>query len=378
MEKASKDDYINVYVLSTLNEIKEIIRKNIKLDEKKEKEIDRKMSLVLNDLINANFKNLQVDSKGNLIYTLLPIVDKKENEKVRLSLILYYVALYYDNVDLLKDLLKENVAMKGEYLTDIRLQYLDKSISSKFDKEEYVKMIKKCGYIFRTFAGDIKDLPEEEREKYIERFSKLMKAKYELISTKIDSLNNTYSSYLPFHNLFDKTNLDIFTDEVYLNATVEQLEMMGHVHYDKYSDETCERLNNLMIEKGFSTHLRNLDLMMELFTDEELFKLSYDISDAICVFSKTEESINKIVDFLERRPDLARCIICVSQEDFMRLDNYTLIEFFDSGYIVDYDYNNFNNITKLMAPKAAIKRLFGAYKKPGSQESELKLTRKNN
>ena len=61
--------------------------------------------LVLKDLINANFKNLQRDPKGNLIYTLLPIVDERENNKVRTSLVLYYTSLYYDNVDLLQQML---------------------------------------------------------------------------------------------------------------------------------------------------------------------------------------------------------------------------------------------------------------------------------
>ena len=41
------------------------------------------MAAVLTDLINANFKNLQKDPNGNMIYTLLPIVDEKENKKVK-------------------------------------------------------------------------------------------------------------------------------------------------------------------------------------------------------------------------------------------------------------------------------------------------------
>lgn len=92
------------------------------------------MILVLRDLINANFKNLQMDPKGNLIYTFLPIVDEQENEKVRLSLVLYYTALYYDNVDLLNELLKENISFNYNY--GINLQYLDKTISSKFERKK--------------------------------------------------------------------------------------------------------------------------------------------------------------------------------------------------------------------------------------------------
>lgn len=117
METINKTDFIDVYVLKTLNEIKDTVTRNIKLNKEKEDEIDKKMLLVLKDLINANFKELQVD--------------EKENEKVRLSLVLYYIALYYDNVDLLHNLLKENVMFdEGWYINH---QYLDKSISSKFE-----------------------------------------------------------------------------------------------------------------------------------------------------------------------------------------------------------------------------------------------------
>ena len=75
MENNNRNDFIDVYVLKTLNEIKNDVKNNIKLDKNKEEETDKKMSLVLKDLINANFKNLQMDPKGDMIYTFLPIVD---------------------------------------------------------------------------------------------------------------------------------------------------------------------------------------------------------------------------------------------------------------------------------------------------------------
>ena len=131
MDTLNKDDFINVYVLNTLNEIKSSVKENIKLDKDREDSTDKKMVAVLTDLINANFKNLQKDPNGNIIYTLLPIVDEKENKKVRTSLALYYTALYYDNVELLQDLMQANINFNGDY-GKINLSYLDKSISSKF------------------------------------------------------------------------------------------------------------------------------------------------------------------------------------------------------------------------------------------------------
>lgn len=98
MEITNKNDFIDVYVLGTLNEIKNTVKQNIKLKSELEKQTDEKMKLVLKDLINSNFKNLQINTQGNLIYTLLPIVDERENKKVRTSLVLYYTALLLKSI----------------------------------------------------------------------------------------------------------------------------------------------------------------------------------------------------------------------------------------------------------------------------------------
>lgn len=73
MEITNKNDFIDIYVLKTLSEIKHKVKQEIELKSDLERQTDEKMKLVLKDLINANFKNLQMDPQGNLIYTLLPI-----------------------------------------------------------------------------------------------------------------------------------------------------------------------------------------------------------------------------------------------------------------------------------------------------------------
>lgn len=355
MENNNRNDFIDVYVLKTLNEIKDDVKNNIKLDKNKEEETDKKMSLVLKDLINSNFKNLQMDPKGDMIYTFLPIVDKKENKKVRLSLVLYYTALYYDNVDLLRDLLKEDIRFSNVII--INLQYLDKSISSKFAKEKYIEMIKTCGYMFRNFAKSVENLSEEERENYIRRFEKLISFKYDLIC---DILSKD-RSYDVLGDIFVKENLDIFTDETYKQATAKQLEMINYCHRQRCSKETCDRLNNLMQTKGFSNYLCNFDLMMILYTDEQIEKLDSDVCYAICHFSQTIESLNKIIDFIQRRPDLAKNIICIPKEKFMKTDNFTLIE---ACQYIKYSIDPSINLKiKRAKPKAALKRVLGIYKK---------------
>lgn len=355
METTNKNDFINIYVLKTLNEIKNTIKRNIKLDKEKETEIDSKMSIVLKDLINANSKNFQKDPNGNLIYTLLPIVDEKENKKIRLSLVLYYTALYYDNVDLLHDLLKEDIGFDKQFY--INLQYLDKSISSKFERERYIEMIKTCGYIFRNFAKSIESLTEEEREKYIQRFVKLINLKYDLVK----NILNKKTWYYELEDLFNKQNLDTFTDKTYEQATEKQLRLIDSSYRNNYSKETCDRLNNLMQTKGFSNHLSDLDLMMTLYTDEKLCTLDYFISRAISNFSQTEKSLNKVIDFIQRRPDLATSIINISPETFVKFDNFTLIELCDK---IDHLHNkeeDLSMIAKFLKLKIALKKALGSY-----------------
>ena len=53
---------------------------------------------------------------------------EQENEKVRLSFVLYYTALYYDNVELLQLMLKEDINFV-QSCWQFNLAYLDKSIS---------------------------------------------------------------------------------------------------------------------------------------------------------------------------------------------------------------------------------------------------------
>lgn len=362
MGKIEKNDFIDIYVLKTLNEIKSTVEKNIKLDKEREMEIDKKMAIVLKDLINANFKNLQMNPNGDMIYTLLPIVDDQENDKIRLSFALYYAALYYDNVSLLYDLLKENIRFdRSSYHIDF--QYLNKEISSRFERKEYIKMIKTCGYIFRWFINSIEKLPEEERKKYIDRFVKLINIKYDLISEMMSekALNSCFDK---LEYVFDKNNLDTFTDETYIKATDKQLRLIEQCQGKSYSEETKIRLNNLMQTKGFSEYLKNFDLMMKLYTDEQLETLDYNISLALDKFSDTEESLNKIIDFLQMRPDLARVITVVaSQEDFMRVDNFTLIEICVlrmKGFLYKVDFDKEVIMAK---PKAVLKKVLGTYKK---------------
>lgn len=361
MEKANKSDFIDVYVFKTINEIKNSVSRNIKLDPKREKETDERMAEILRDLINANFKNLQMNPKGDLLYTFLPIVDKQENEKVRLSFVLYYTALYYDNVELLQLMLKEDINFV-QSCWQYNLAYLDKSISSKFDSKDYVAYIKRFGYVFMSFAKTIENLPEERREAYIAKFSSLFKVKYEEM---IEAANEYRGWNSPLEYLFVKGNLDTFEYNTYRYADPKQLELISFCNGRKYNEETTKRLNHLIQNTSYSNKLHDFDLMMKLYTNEELSTLDIGISRFLSEFSETEEMLQKAIEFVSLRPDLVSRGMCLEKDRFMNTSNYILIEAMDhmeKHWLVQNEHN-FTILSKTMAPKVALKRVFGAYKK---------------
>ena len=103
--------------------------------------------------------------------------------------------------------------------------------------------------------------------------------------------------------------------------------------------------------------------MMKLFTDDEIKRLSYDASRAINVFSQTNESLNKILEFLQMRPDLANDVVMVPINTFLRTDNFTLIEACESIKQSKKASVNMDVMIKILKPKVAVKRLFGIYNK---------------
>ena len=376
MEITNKNDFIDVYVLGTLKEIKNKVKQNIKLKSELEKQTDEKMKLVLKDLINSNFKNLQINTQGNLIYTLLPIVDERENKKVRTSLVLYYTALYYDNVDLLQQMLDANVKFEKNYL--LRLQYLDKSISSKFDTKDYIEKIKRFGEIFVNFDKSIKNLSDEEKEKYSQKFSSLFKLKYREMCKRQKEYKG-YSEYM-LENLFVKGNLDTFEYNTYKYADNKQLELINFCNGHQYNEATTAKLNYLIQNTNFSNRLEDFDLMTSIYSDYELAKLDYDASCFLSYYSETPKMLQKAIEFIELKPEMAFYVKhYVSKEKFMKTSNYVLIETMNqvSKHYLMCNEHNVELLSRIMVPKVTLKRIFGAYKQNNAQEqSDPSLTKK--
>lgn len=345
-----RDEFIETYIYNTLNEIKGYVKQVIVLDSIQEEETDKKMSVVLKELIDANFKNVNVDGYGNLVHTLLPLTDSKENDKIRRTLILYYTALYNDNVELLNKMLKEEIDF-GYQLHDLKLYYLDKDITSKFGEEEYFQVIKDCGYLFRFFNITTRKLQKDEREKYIIKFTNILKTRQQdLVS------NNGYN----FYHLFTKDALDIFEDASYYYSTKEQLQMMSGYGADLINiknEDTIRRLNDLVQSTAFCQKFMNTDLMFRLFTDEELQRMGFWDSCFFDRFSHTPEMLDKAMDLFQKNRGATKLTGRISFKTFMEIDNDILIKIYEGvDSMPNEDWIKLKAST--MKPKSMIKRIF--------------------
>ena len=347
-----RDEFLETYIQNTLNEIKGYVKQVLVLDSISEEETDKKMAIVLRELIDANFKNVNVDGYGNLVHTLLPLTDDKENDKIRRTLILYYTALYYDNVELLNKMLKEEINF-GYQLNDLYLYYLDKNISSKFEEEEYLKVIKECGGLLKEFNFTTRNLPKDEREEYVIRLTNILKERHQDIIT--------HSLYSNFYHLFSKKNLDTFEDASYYYGTKEQLKMMANcgdsLSNNIKNEDTIRRLNDLIQTTTFKEYYWDTDLMFGLFTDEELQGIDHWIGSYFNHFSKTPEMLDKAMDLFKRNACVVKLFDRLSTETFMKIDNDVLLELYkDIDFIPNEDWIKLKAAT--MKPKSMIKRIF--------------------
>ena len=342
-----KEDFMETYVRKTLNEIKNCIKRNIKLEKEQEKKTDEKIYLVFKELIDGILKNINLDDYGNLIYTLIQLIDGKENDKIKCLLALYYTASYFDNVKLLNRMLQEKVNF-GYTPSTLYYCVLDKDISSKFEEKEYIEIVKRRIHIFEGFYETTNDLPKEEREKYITRFVSIIKARH-----------NDFSVHLG-HWMLSKSRLDIYEDSSYLKASEKQLSIIEESNpgYIK-NEDTIRRLNNLIQTTDFSRHYSNTDLIFSLFSDDELFNISYQIGEYFNTFSENPDMLNKAMDFYSRIKDenLDKIIIYCYVPTFMEVDNDTLVEIYNKIGLIPND-NDLKTMIALVKPKVKLKRIF--------------------
>lgn len=324
---------IELEIKNTLNEIKDCVKE--KMGWSSSGVVDETISSVLEAYLKWNCKNKTIcswDLNMRWIDKIIKLTDDKEENKKLLTL--YYAAIGSCNVNLLNKMLEEKVDF-GKDLKDLNLSVLYWPISTKFQENEYIDIVKDCMEVFEGFYQTTKDLPREEFEKYVTRFAKILKARHkDLIQ------NQDLPKFLCAYNcLFSKSRMDIYDDDSYLKASKEQLNMMGQMFiYNLKKEDTIRRLNNLIQTTDFSQYYCNADLMFSLFSDDELFRINYDTSYFFETISGTPDKLNKGLDFYNKVKDKIEGDISICfgsfNDEFMMVDNDVIVEISNKlGYI---------------------------------------------
>lgn len=323
---------IELEIKNTLNEIKDCVKE--KMGWSSSGEVDDTISSVLEAYLKWNCKNKTICSWDlNMRWTdkIIKLTDDKEENKKLLTL--YYAAICSCNVNLLNKMLEEKVDF-GKNLKDLNLYVLYWPISTKFQENEYIEIVKDCMGVFEDFYRTTINLPREEFEKYATRFAKILKARHKDLTP-----NGSLYEDLNLYRLFSKSRMDIYEDESYLKASKEQLNMMGVMAlYNLKNEDTIRRLNNLIQTTDFSQYYCNADLMFSLFSDDELFRINYDTSYFFETISGTPDKLNKGMDFYNKVKDKIEGDISICfgsfNDEFMMVDNDVIVEISNKlGYI---------------------------------------------
>ena len=295
-------DYEKVYARTFLNEVKSQVRQNnMKIEGDKEKEVDLKLEEVI--------KDLSFEDKGNVtqyIVKSLLSTNKEETERILSTLIVYYAALYNDNVDLLMELLNNEFDF-GYRRHALNIGVLDKRISSKFAREDYIKLVKCQSKSFNNFyCGLSYFYRKKEDDFYIDKFSNIMKETMPSLET--EEMKTPFSG-VGTPNIIKA--LEYFDEDAILNASKKQRDFIideSDSYLEDMNENDVNRVNNFLKNTDINLALFELINLFPYFTDEEIIKIdklfnkNWELHNGLMVKNKENNiryfDINRLKDIL--------------------------------------------------------------------------------
>ena len=265
------EDYEKVFVKTVLNEfineIKILVRQNkMKIEGDKEKEVDLKLEGVIRELFFENSFNVT-----KYMARIMFPNNNDEIERVISTLTVYYAALYNDNVDLLKELLDKKFYFNSRRYK-LNISVLDKRLSSKFERDDYIKLVKCQSDSFNRFYHGLSNVNRKtDDEFYIDKFSNIMKKALpsldsEVMKTPFDEVGSI--------NIVKA--LEYFDEEAILNTSKSQREFIINESYMYLKDmnlNDVNRVNNFLRNTNINLALSQLIKLLPNFTDEEILKI---------------------------------------------------------------------------------------------------------
>lgn len=211
-----KINYRDVYAKTFLNEIKENIKKNrCYLCGKLELETDEKMLKVIKDLFVKTRTDLE--KQDEYIVKILPT--NNDEERIMCTLMIYYMALYHDNLDLLDELLTKGYKF-GTHYNYLSIYVLDKTLSSKFDKDLYIKILLEQDVIEKFCTSGLLQHVESVDE-IVNKFCRILNKNPYAAVTEF-KLHDRCDGFISVDDILTKNTLAFFDEEVILQATDKQ------------------------------------------------------------------------------------------------------------------------------------------------------------
>lgn len=261
--------YKEIYIEKKIQEIREEIRKNhIELTPENQEKADRVMKEVLGKQYDRNQKDKSVIE----IFDIAKKIHSKaaRNEELNITLILYYYAIYNDNIDLLSTLLEKDYNF-GYKTHSLNLWVLDELLTSQFEVDEYEKLLKTQEKVIESFYSSIRsEKSKEEKKKITKTFCDILKENPEV--AKIPNKNDYYT------DLLTKEKIQEFGYDFFINATQEQKKVINkYTIFSRTTDTGLNRLKQLVTTypKYNGEFYLSVELL-NLLTDEEIVSLTRD------------------------------------------------------------------------------------------------------
>lgn len=296
-----------IYSRDILNEVKKIVvRNNIKIDGHKEKEADKKILEIIDDLCSKEPNNKNEEKYNLSAYG----ITSNDKDRIINLLVLYYVAFYFDNLDLLKYFIANNFNFYGDSCNRMNLFILDKDLSSNFSFNEYYELLKDNLEVFRNFYNSLKGDYDITNEDAIEEFVRIIKNNPNITKLSNRTVFNKADDFL------NKEVLSRFKEDTIVNLTDEQKSIIDgkfshpgmYMHEKDIIQDLIENYNYSHDLIYWQEFIRDFELGEILdFNEEKVdviraiysnMRLPYDVSDEMI-----SNAVNSLKEIYSIKPD---------------------------------------------------------------------------
>ncbi len=289
------------FVKERLDYIRTTVKCGVKeFDYSKIFKIDLLIKEELDKMYDAKMSNPKTKDKYYVVNSGISSDERKELKK----LVLYYYAVYNDNLDLLKKLVDENFKFEDSS-GNLHLFALDRNFTKYFNEDELVSILKCSGAECKSFYNKLMNVESKKinytnRKELLEEYEKLRNKLLfsNLSNTERIYINNRLEEILPKINIevfykYDDSERDkIMSDFVSLMRINPMISKKKNQYIDEFSYRNLVTPSNLEI-LGVDTLLNLSDYQ------KDMINRNYDGRDSYSVI-RMKELIDKNPDFYTR------------------------------------------------------------------------------